>query len=334
MTTSPEIPAYLVDFLNQQLKNQSWSVLKTMGDCGNRVYFRLQTPHGTRIAVDSHADTKANANFLALANYYHQQGLFVPEILASDMEHGYLLMTDLGEHSHLTAVNADPGQLNQRYSNAIDALLQWQTIAPPPTPLTHFDARQLYSECKRTERWYIQQHLGVELSKAEKNLLAHTYQQLIRHATQQTQVVIHRDFHSDNLLCLSDNQAGIIDFQDALIGPVSYDIVSLLRDSRISLPPDKIQRYLISYHERAVSLDIPVPKDFNQFLQDFDWMGIQLHYKILGIFARMCHRDNKPEYLKHMPRILGYLNQAVSQYPELEPFGQLIATITHTGVMA
>lgn len=315
---------------------QGWS---PGGDASFRRYFRfspgLDMLPASLMLVDAPPQKEDNPAFIRAAAEFAEAGLCTPHIYASDLEHGFLVLEDFGDQLFLpclqTAQQAgDTARIDTLYNQASQALLMLQSH-PAPSQLPAYDRELLHRELCLFDDWFCAQMLGLQLSVDEKNLLADTWRLLEDSALQQPQVRVHRDFHSRNLMVrpdsqghLAENQApGIIDFQDAVIGPASYDLVSLLRDCYIVWPQSDVRRWALSYHGAAQSLGIlPDAYGENEFLRDFDLMGLQRHIKVLGIFCRLALRDHKPRYLDDLPVVMDYVCQVASRHPCMFPFLQ------------
>ncbi len=259
--------------------------------------------------------------FIAVAALFRQQGLNVPRVLAQDLAQGLLLLDDLGERLYLSELNEETA--DRLYGDAIQALLTLQSapaevvqVARLPT----YDRPLLLDEMGLFRDWYLQRHLGLSLNKHDRAILDTLFSFLTDAALSQPQAIVHRDYHSRNLL-VCDPNPGILDFQDAVIGPSSYDLVSLLRDCYIVWPRERVEIWAAQYFEQAQAKGIlPTAMTQAQFRRDFDLMGIQRHLKAIGIFARLNYRDHKPGYLDDIPRTLDYIRSVGAAWPELEDF--------------
>jgi aminoglycoside/choline kinase family phosphotransferase len=234
---------------------------------------------------------------------------------------GFLLLTDLGSEQYLPALNAD--SVGRLYGDAMGALLTLQACGPQRDELPPYDEALLLREMELFREWYLGRHLGLALSAGEQRMLDETFRRLAQSALEQPQVAVHRDYHSRNLMVAPHNP-GILDFQDAVFGPVTYDLVSLLRDCYIAWPREQVEAWALGYQELAIDCGILRLRDEERFLRWFDWMGVQRHLKASGIFARLNHRDGKPGYLKDIPRTLGYVREVAGRYPELAGLGEMV----------
>ncbi|HMU67979.1 MAG TPA: phosphotransferase, partial [Cellvibrionaceae bacterium] len=288
------------------------------GDAGFRRYFRLEKlPY---LAVYAPPESENSLLFCNIARFLRQQGLAVPEIIGADFAQGFLLVSDLG--NELYAAHLSEDRVDGLYGEAINTLLQLQVTQPPEGLLAHYDAASLRREMELFPQWFIGELLQYSLNADEQQLLAQCFSYLEQAVAKQPKVVVHRDFHSRNLIYRHTQQGrllppGLIDFQDALIGPASYDLVSLLKDCYIDWPQSQVRSFALAYYQQAQQLGIwPRLRD-GEFIQGFDLMGLQRHIKVLGIFARLSLRDNKHGYLKDLPRVLAYTLDVLGHYPAL-----------------
>lgn len=284
------------------------------------------------IAVDSPPASENNLAFVSVAELLNQQELTVPRVLAYDASLGFLLLSDLGDSlylPHLTAATAD-----NLYSQAIDSLLKMQQLETAwLQSLARYDEHLLLEEMTLFCDWLLDRHLQLKLSSNEQALIEQTFSRLIRSAVTQPQVFVHRDYHSRNLMLAGQNTPAILDFQDAVVGPISYDLVSLLKDCYIRWPQENVSAWCRIYHHKALSLGL-LDSPFDAFCRDFDWMGMQRHIKVLGIFCRLNYRDNKAGYLKDLALTFNYLLDATVKYPELNDFYVFLNTRVKPGLFA
>lgn len=253
--------------------------------------------------------------------FFEMRGVFVPRIIAQDVENGFLLLTDLGSSMYLDQIGS--GNAHKLYMDAIDALLLIQ-VQSQPGVLPEYDRAMLQRELMLFPEWFIDKHLGVTLSDKQASSLKKVFDLLLANNLAQPQVYVHRDFHSRNLMVLEEGNAGILDFQDAVYGPITYDLVSLLRDAYIQWDEEKVLDWVIRYWERAKRLGLPVNPDIDSFYRDFEFMGLQRHLKILGIFARLNYRDGKSAYLSDLPLVMEYVRKTARRYTELKPLERLL----------
>lgn len=290
-------------------------------DASFRRYFRLHLPGETRIVMDAPPEREDTGPFRRFSARLLAMGLHVPEVLAADAEAGFLLLTDLGDRPYLPALNDSTA--DALYGDALAALRRLQ--AGDTADLPPYDRALLMQEMHLFRDWYLGTHLGLRLSDDEQALLDAAFEALAASALEQPVVFVHRDYHSRNLM-IGEPNPGILDFQDAVAGPVTYDAVSLLRDCYIAWPRARVEAWLRQHHARARADGLLDGVDFATFLHWFERMGIQRHLKATGIFARLNHRDGKPGYLNDIPRTLGYVREAARRCPELGEFGAFIET--------
>ena len=292
-------------------------------DASFRRYFRLRADGASWILMDAPPEREDSRPFVRVAELMHGAGLHVPTVHASDLGRGFLLLSDLGVTTYLQALHAD--NADALFSDAIDALVLWQR-ASTPGALPPYDAALLRRELDLFPEWYLQRHLGMAPDAAQRRTLESTFAQLIAGAAAQPQVFVHRDYMPRNLM-VSDPNPGVLDFQDAVYGPITYDVVSLFRDAFVSWPEERVLDWTVRYWERAKRAGLPVDADFATFYRDFEWMGLQRHIKVLGIFARIHYRDQKPGYIGDTPRFLQYARSTCGRYSELTPFLRLLDTL-------
>jgi hypothetical protein len=241
-------------------------------------------------------------------------------VLHQDLAQGFLLLTDLGDKTYLSALNVD--NAHALYMDAVDALIQIQ-LASKTDVLPVYDRAMLARELQLFPDWYIAKHLNITFSDAQQQTLQKAFYTLLDNNTAQPQVYVHRDYHSRNLMVTTPNP-GILDFQDAVYGPITYDLVSLFKDAYINWDEEVMLDWVIRYWEKARKAGLPVATDFGEFYRDFEWMGLQRHLKVLGIFARLYHRDGKDSYLKDLPMVLDYVHRTAGRYREFGPLMKLL----------
>ncbi len=299
----------------KQLKLAEIHLVSLGGDAGFRQYFRFNSP-SSYLAVDAPPATEDTAQFLRVADLLTQFRVRTPGIIAADEAQGFLLVEDLGDnlmYQNVQAQNAD-----SQYQQAIDLIIRMQHIQPKPEWLPDYTADFLWREMQLFTEWFVEKLLAYSLADSETQLLNNSFANIINSATSQPQVFVHRDFHSRNLLT-TENEMATIDFQGALWGPVTYDLVSLLRDCYLRWPQEKVQHWALDfYHKQKARSAITASSE--EFIKWFDWMGLQRHIKVLGIFARLHLRDNKHHYLRDLPLVIRYLLEVSSSYPELTEF--------------
>jgi aminoglycoside/choline kinase family phosphotransferase len=266
-----------------------------------------------------------------VARLFGQAGLNVPQVLDADLEQGILLLSDLGQQQYLQVLDAD--NADRLYGDAMDALITLQAgVARESARLPLYDERLLMREMQLFRDWLLQRHLGLTLTHSEQRLLDTTLAQLLDAALAQPVVVVHRDFHSRNLMLMEQHNPGVLDFQDAVLGPVSYDLLSLLRDCYIRWPEHKVSEWLLGYYDRACQSGILRGVDEADFKTWFDTMGMQRHLKVAGIFARLYYRDDKAGYLADIPLTLDYLLEEAALYPAYADFHDFLLQRVRPGL--
>lgn len=307
-------------WLQQVLNNESFTLTTASADASFRRYFRVHISNRTLIAMDAPPPQEDCRPFVRIAKLLLAAGLNVPEILAEDVEHGFLLLSDLGDTTYLSVLNAE--NASRLYGDAAQALIKMQ-LASQPNQLSPYDEALLTREMQLFPDWYLAKHLNVKLDDAQATVLQQTFALLNQNILAQAKVTVHRDYHSRNLM-VCDNNPGVLDFQDAVYGPITYDLVSLLKDAYIAWDEEQIIDWVARYWQSAKKAGLPIPLDFGEFYRDFEWMGAQRHIKVLGIFARLYHRDGKDGYLKDMPLVMEYLRKVCGRYVELKPMLKLL----------
>lgn len=301
-------------------------------DAGFRSYWRVHTPDGTglltsAIVMDSPPDKEDVRPWLRIRALLESGGVRVPGLLAQDVEAGFLLLEDLGADTYLHVINS--GNADLLFDHAISQLLKLQAIAPP-TDLPAYDDAMLARELRLFDEWFCGHHLGMNLDSGDLEVLDRAYRFLIDSALAQPQVLVHRDFMPRNLMPVQGHVAdagpdgpAVLDFQDAVRGPIAYDAISLFKDAFLSWPPMRVSIWLENYHARATHAGLPV-QPLVRFMRDAELIGVQRHLKVIGIFARLHHRDGKPRYLADVPRFFTYLDNVLPRYPELAALQRLI----------
>jgi hypothetical protein len=289
-------------------------------DASFRRYFRVHRGGATQIAMDAPPERESLDAWLRVVHILAATGVHVPPVIAADSEQGFVLMGDLGRQHYLEALGqgADPEPL---YADAVDALVLLQSgDSTAAATLPAYDRELLMRELELFPEWFLSRHLSLAPDEDERATIAAAFDWLCAQALAQPAVLVHRDYHSRNLLVRPEGNPGIVDFQDAVFGPISYDLVSLLKDCYVVWPRKRLLAWLDRYRERAASAGLPVGADRDEFLRWFDRMGLQRHLKVLGIFARLWHRDGKPGYLADLPRVLDYTLEVTGSLPELAGF--------------
>jgi aminoglycoside/choline kinase family phosphotransferase len=293
-------------------------------DASFRRYFRMRSPDGrTVIAMDAPPDKEDCRPFVRVARMLREAGLNAPEVLAQDLDQGFLLLSDLGTRTYLQELTA--GNAAQLFGDATDALVRWQ-LATRPGELPPYDEALLRREMHLFPEWYIGKHLQKELSGAQRQSLENVFRLLVQSALAQPAVYVHRDYIPRNLMLCEPNP-GVLDFQDAVLGPITYDAVCLFRDAFVSWEEAQVLDWSVRYWERAKRAGLPVEQDFGEFWRAFEWMGLQRHLKVLGIFARLNYRDGKPKYLEDTPRFIAYARSVAKRYGALAPVLRLLDEI-------
>ena len=309
----------------QQLGTDALDIAPASADASFRRYFRIASNQGGAkgrdyIVMDAPPAHEDCRPFIAVAKLFGDTGVHVPQVLAADLEQGFLLLTDLGNTTYLSALNE--GTARELYLAANDALIRIQQASRPGV-LPEYDRALLTRELMLFPEWYVAKHLGASLSDEQTATLHSVFERLLANNLDQPQVYVHRDWHSRNLM-VSDPNPGILDFQDAVYGPITYDLASIYRDAYIEWDEEHQLDWVIRYWEKARAARLPVREDFGDFWRDFEWMGAQRHIKVLGIFARLYHRDGKDGYLKDMPLVMSYLRKVCERYIELKPMFYLL----------
>ncbi len=301
-------------------------------DASFRRYFRVDTADGgTLIAMDAPPPQEDVRPFVQVAELFGATGVTVPRVLAQDVERGFLLLTDLGTTTYLNQLNADTA--HKLYIDAIDALVLLQAQSQPGK-LPEYDRALLHRELLLFPEWYLGRHRKATLDDKQSADLNKVFEILLANNLAQPQVYVHRDYHSRNLMVTDKGNPGILDFQDAVYGPITYDLVSLLRDAYIQWDEEMVLDWAIRYWERARRAGLPVSHDIDAFYRDFEFMGLQRHLKVLGIFARLYHRDGKDGYLADIPLVMEYTRKTAYRYKEFAPLVKLLDSLdeNRTGV--
>ena len=284
-------------------------------DASFRRYFRLEQGGKTWVLMDAPPEREDCRPFIHVAGLLLDAGLHGPRVVAQNLEEGYLLLSDLGRQTYLHVINAD--NADALFTDAIAALVQWQQSSRPGV-LPPYDDALLRRELSLFPDWYVKHHLKRELTPAQAATLAGIDTLLVQSALAQPRVYVHRDYMPRNLMISTPNP-GILDFQDAVEGPISYDVVSLFKDAFLSWPAERVRVWARQYWDVGRAAGLPLTADFEAFFRDFEWMGLQRHLKVIGIFARINYRDGKPHYLADVPRFVRYVRDTASRYDELKP---------------
>jgi aminoglycoside/choline kinase family phosphotransferase len=317
------------------------SLAPASSDASFRRYFRVNAKapaHGTAIIMDAPPDREDCAPFIRVAEYLAAGGVSVPRVESSALDQGFLLLSDLGSTTYLAALN--PDNADRLYRDATAALIRIQLL-PDVTWLPRYDRARLRAELELFPQWYVGRHLGRTLEPAQQQALHGVFDRLIERHQAELQVTVHRDYHSRNLMVQDiagrsgvAANPGVLDFQDAVRGPASYDLVSLLRDAYIEWPEERVLDWTVRFWEKARRAGVALPDDFGDFWIDFEYMGLQRHLKVLGIFARLHHRDGKDAYLKDLPLVRRYARSVAGRYKALAPLARLLDQLEGTVVSA
>lgn len=321
-----DLKQFLSGITHPQLNLES--LRPASADASFRRYFRIDGNDGngpmSYIVMDAPQPAEDVKPFIQVAELFHSLHLTVPQVLAKDVAQGFLLLTDLGTTMYSHMLNVDTA--HKLYMDAIDSLVLMQSQSQPEV-LPEYDRAFLHRELMIFPEWYISKHRGVTLTEAQTESLNKVFDAILANVTAQPQVFVHRDFHSRNLMVMDKGNPGIIDFQGALYGPLTYDLVSLLRDAYVQWDEEMVLDWAIRYWEKAKKAGLPVAPDIDSFYRDFEFMGLQRHLKILGIFARLAHRDGKPHYLDDMSTVMDYVRKTANRYSVLIPLLRLLDTI-------
>lgn len=317
----------LQNWINQATNFGVTALKMVSGDASFRRYFRFDDGARSIIAVDAPPTHENNEVFISVAKAYREAGIMVPSVIDFSLEQGFMLLEDMGDRLFASAYDSELGYDNKTiellYSKALDALPAIQAVTDTQLgPLPPFDDALLDAEFYLFNHWLVEVHLALSLSDSDKQVLTDAQDRIRQVFKAQPQAGVHRDYHSRNLMLLGYSKVpeiGIIDFQDAVVGPITYDAVSLLRDCYIVWPNDMVEELLKKWHQTYFT-----QYPWSDFKYWFDIVGIQRHIKASGIFCRLCHRDGKQGYLADIPRTLSYITTVASEYPELQDFAQLI----------
>jgi len=308
-------------WLARELRGAPFTLTPASEDASFRRYWRAALEDGRSfVAMDAPPDKEDCRPFVRIARMLADAGVHAPEVLAQDLEQGFLLLTDLGTRTYLQVL--DERNAAPLFADATDALIRWQ-LATRPGELPPYDEALLRREMNLFPEWYVGKHLKKELSEQHKQTLENIFAALVRSALAQPVVYVHRDYMPRNLMVCEPNP-GVLDFQDAVLGPISYDMVSLVRDAFISWDEERVLDWCVRYWEKAKRAGLPVEADFGEFWRALEWMGLQRHLKVLGIFARINYRDGKPKYLTDTPRFLAYASSVCKRYSQLMPLARLL----------
>jgi aminoglycoside/choline kinase family phosphotransferase len=297
-------------------------------DASFRRYFRLdvlpalQDKLGqTLIAMDAPPERENVPAFIHVAGLLADAGVNVPAIVARDVPNGFLLLSDLGTTTYLQRLDADNASF--MYSDAVDTLIRFQLTSQPGV-LPDFDRAFVLREMNLFPEWFIGKHLGVTMSAAQQAALDGVFEAITANVLAQQRVFMHRDYHSRNLMWMNTNNPGVLDFQDAVFGPITYDLASLMRDAYIQWDEEIVLDWVVRYWQSAKAVGLPVNPDIDAFYRDFEFMALQRHLKILGIFCRLNYRDSKNIYMGDLPTVLDYVRKTANRYTVLKPLLRLL----------
>ncbi|RVD79018.1 aminoglycoside phosphotransferase family protein [Pseudomonas koreensis] len=324
---------HLKVWLDEQLAilfaDQGWGTVPpatltaASSDASFRRYFRWEGEGRSFVVMDAPPPQENCKPFVDIAFLLAKSGINVPKIYAEDLERGFLLLNDLGNKTYLDVIDGE--NADALFSDALQALLAFQQL-PMVAPLPSYDVALLRRELELFPEWYVKRELGVEFDSTQQQQWQQISDLLIDSALAQPKVLVHRDYMPRNLM-LSEPNPGVLDFQDAVYGPVTYDVTCLFKDAFLSWPEERVRGWLENYWQQASALNIPVQADFEDFLRASDLMGVQRHLKVIGIFARICHRDGKPRYLADVPRFFAYIEAVIARHPELAELQALLASL-------
>ncbi|MFJ2444968.1 aminoglycoside phosphotransferase family protein [Pseudomonas sp. NPDC087626] len=292
-------------------------------DASFRRYFRWEGDGRSFVVMDAPPPQENCKPFVDIAFLLAKSGINVPKIYAEDLERGFLLLNDLGNQTYLDVINDE--NADRLFDDALQALLAFQHL-PMVAPLPSYDVPLLRRELELFPEWYVKRELGIEFDSHQQALWQRASDLLIDSALAQPKVLVHRDYMPRNLM-ISEPNPGVLDFQDAVYGPVTYDVTCLFKDAFLSWPEARVLGWLERYWQQAGELGIAVQADFQEFLRASDLMGVQRHLKVIGIFARICHRDGKPRYLTDVPRFFAYIEAVLARRPELAELAELLASL-------
>ncbi|WP_339454285.1 aminoglycoside phosphotransferase family protein [Pseudomonas sp. EA_5y_Pfl2_R50] len=324
---------HLKVWLDEQLTilfaDQGWGAVPpatltaASSDASFRRYFRWEGAGRSFVVMDAPPPQENCKPFVDIAFLLAKSGINVPKIYAEDLERGFLLLNDLGNKTYLDVIDGE--NADALFGDALQALLAFQQL-PMVAPLPGYDVALLRRELELFPEWYVKRELGVEFDSTQQQQWQQVSDLLIDSALAQPKVLVHRDYMPRNLM-LSEPNPGVLDFQDAVYGPVTYDVTCLFKDAFLSWPEERVRGWLQRYWQQASALNIPVQADFEDFLRASDLMGVQRHLKVIGIFARICHRDGKPRYLADVPRFFSYIEAVIARRPELAELQALFTSL-------
>ena len=320
MTTQDKRLDQLTHWIHQESPNATIEVASA--DASFRCYFRITDAGKTSIAMDAPPEQEDCTQFIDITQRLRDAGVHAPEIIRQDLTQGFLLLEDFGSTPYLDVLNSDTA--NDLYGEALNSLIKIQQAST--TGLPEYDDAMLQTEMQLMPEWFLQKHLGITPNSEQQKIIERIFNVITTAVLQQPQVFVHRDYHSRNLMQLENNPAGnigIIDYQDAVLGPITYDLASLLRDCYIQWPNETIAPWVLGFKQQAEQAGLMQNVPDATFIQWFDYMGLQRHIKVLGIFARLNHRDGKSNYLNDLPLTLHYVMEVANKYPLTRPLVEL-----------
>jgi aminoglycoside/choline kinase family phosphotransferase len=315
----------LNEWLAAHFGHSAFSLDPASADASFRRYFRVSCAEATWIAMDAPPEREDCSRFVRVAEILRGAGVHVPAVVAQDARRGFLLLSDLGRVTYLDALNAESA--DGLFRDAVDALIRIQ-LASRPGILPPYDRSLLQREIDLFPEWYVGRHLGTALTAAESDVFTKIVERVLASNLAQTQVFVHRDYMPRNLM-VSEPNPGILDFQDAVLGPIAYDVASLFRDAFVSWDEERVLDWTARYWDQGRRAGLPLATDFSLFYREFEWMGLQRHLKVLGIFARLRHRDGKQGYVEDTPRFVGYVRGVCRRYRDLAPLLALFDRLEH-----
>lgn len=320
MTNSPDTRlATLCEWLHRDLQLDVGSILPASSDASFRRYFRVQVGDGSFIVMDAPPSHEDVIPFIRVSRLLRNAGIQAPKIHAQNVDMGFLLLCDFGDRPYLDGLNAETG--DRLYGAALESLVRMKRgVDVMSCELPPYDETRLRAEIDLFGEWFLTRLMKREIGRTEQSVLEKTWRILVESALEQPRVCVHRDYHSRNLMITEDSNPGVLDFQDAVVGPITYDLVSLLRDCYIAWPSERVESWVRQYHDRLLDEGLITETDAERFLRWFDLMGLQRHVKVLGIFSRLNLRDGKAGYLRDIPRTLNYVAGVCERHPELADF--------------
>ncbi|MCB6183442.1 phosphotransferase [Leeia sp. TBRC 13508] len=312
--------AALKTWIDQYYPESSQTLAPASADASFRSYYRIQTPNGSKIVMDAPPALENSTPFVEIGRQLAASDVLVPHIEQVDLAQGFMLLSDLGNTHYQDILSSESARV--LYEDAWNALIKMQKLDASQLP--KFSPSHMAMEMDLFDEWFVGVHLKATLTVRHRQWLKEVKLALINNLSNQPQVFMHRDFHCRNLMFAANNNPAVIDFQGAMEGPISYDLASLLKDAYIDWSEEELLDWTIRYWASARKAGLPLSSDFDSFYQDFEWAGVQRHLKVVGIFARLAHRDNKPNYLNDLPRVLNYLEKTTRRYRALAPIAKIL----------